>query len=108
MSAILQGTTPYLRIGIKDSVFQISDVDEIELTLDNAGAKTRKRLADCTIDTENNRLLYHFTEAETLALSLSGHFHFQIRFQIGAEIVGTGERHIDVAELLSGESFDAS
>lgn len=104
MASILQGTTPTLEISFDPSDVSLSDVSEIELSLQNFNSLEIKHMADCVVDTEANSISYHFTQTETLALQPSRMLTWQIRLlMVDGEIVGTEQSEISVADLLSSE-----
>lgn len=107
---ILQGTTPYLACHFDPEKLDVSTIIAIELTMRQIKTYCPllmiKKTDDCTIDTTNNVITYHFTEEETLNLSPKVPLEFQFRFLIGTEKVGTRAKDIKVEELLSGKVFE--
>lgn len=107
---ILQGTTPYLACHFKPDKLDVSRIIALELTMRQfktyCPTLMFKKIDDCTIDTEHNVILYHFTESETLNLSPKVPLEFQYRFLIDGEKVGTRVKEIKVDELLSGKVFE--
>lgn len=102
MSEILQGTTPSLEIKINTEDFAVGDVVELELSMWNGEVSTKYGLSDVTVDTEENSIIYRFTEAETLALIPNRSLYYQARFLFAdGTIVGTKKEKIEVADLYS-------
>lgn len=101
---ILQGTTPTLTLAIEDSDFTVADITELELTLSNNGTEHIYHISDVELDPSNNAILYHFTEAETMALVPNKRLWYQLRFQFGdGAIVGTTAAFLNIDNLISQE-----
>lgn len=107
MSSILQGTTPTLRVRINTEDLLVTDITALELTFRQlANAPQVKHLNDVTLDAEANRIIYHFTEEETLAFNYSKPLEWQLRIMTtDGEIAGTEIRQEDVSELMSHETL---
>lgn len=109
MSGILRGTTPDFAIKVKQEDFLVTDVVKLELTVWNGSHQTIYGLSDVTLDTEQNRFVLHFTEADTLAFDSSKSFKWQMRamFEDG-NIVGTKEpAPVTIEPLKSKEVMSA-
>lgn len=113
-SSILQGTTPTLRISIKPEDLLLSDAAEFELAfLEQASEPTKhvcgsraiiKHRSDLTVDTDNNRIEYHFSEKETMKLDPNLYLFYQLRIKMNnGEIFGTAAKKISVSDLISQE-----
>lgn len=104
MNSILQGTTPTLTISVDQDDLSLTNITDLELTLEQAGNLTYITMEDCTIDTAANTISYHFTEEETMNLIPTRLLNWQIRFLMpDGNIIGTTIEQIDVCELLSTE-----
>lgn len=105
MASILQGTTPTLTISIDPTDLALADVVELELTFKQFNQKpVIHYIDDCTVDTTENTVSYHFTEAETLAFDPNSPLNYQLRFATNdGEIVGTNAMQVSVTDLMSGE-----
>lgn len=104
MDAILQGTTPTFRYKVKTTDFLVTDVTKLELTIQNMRNKVIHGLDDVTVDTENNRFIYKFTEQETLALNPADLVRFQLRFMFAdGSILGSTQIKVTVSDLMSEE-----
>ena len=102
---ILQGTTPTLKITVKKTDILLENVADIELAFKQWNNPILiKGLADLGIDTEENVIVYHFSEQETLNLLPRTDIEWQLRLKtIGGEVFGTVLSRFDLAELLSKE-----
>lgn len=107
MSSILQGTTPTLSVRINTEDLLVTDITALELTFRQlAKAPAIKHLSDVYLDVEANRIIYHFTEEETLALNYNKPLEWQLRIMTtDGEIAGTKIRQEDVSELMSHETL---
>lgn len=105
---ILRGTTPHLTIRLNPDDLTVDRIEALELVFKQDELKMKKTLEDCALDIEDNAILYHFTEQETLAFKPRKTVQFQLRFKVGNEIVGTRMSDISFTDLLSNEAFDAS
>lgn len=108
--AILQGTTPILRIRIKMSDLLVSDIAALELTITSRLFKEPllKHLPDCDTDNEENSVSYHFSEEETLMFPPEGTIKWQLRLKtFNNELIGTRENSICMVRLESGRRMDA-
>lgn len=107
---ILQGTTPFLACHFDPEKLDVSNIQALELAFKQIRTYSPlllvKGLDDCTIDTTNNVVIYHFTEDETLQMNAERPLKFQFRFYISGEFVGTHAKEIKVEELLSGKTFE--
>ena len=107
---ILQGTTPYLACHFNPDKLNVANIVALELAMKQIKTYCPmlliKGMDDCTIDIENNTILYHFTQDETLNMISAAPLKFQFRFLIESEIVGTREKEIRIDELLSGKTFE--
>lgn len=104
MEGILQGTTPTLRLILPEDL-PVSSLDEVELTLHNAGSTLVKGLADVTLDTEDNAIVYVFSESETLKLSVGTSLVYQLRTRVGSMIQGTKKQAVAVHDLISDKEM---
>jgi hypothetical protein len=104
-SGILRGTTPTLYIEIDKADLLLSDVTELELTFkQNNKPPVIKHLQDCDLDMDSNIISYHFTERETIKLSASYAFNWQLRaVTLDGQVVGTEIQSISISELMSRE-----
>ena len=106
---ILQGTTPYLACHFNPEKLNVANIIALELAMKQIKTYCPllliKGINDCTIDTTNNVIVYHFSQDETLNMEAKP-LKFQFRFLIGSEIVGTHEKEIKIEELLSGKTFE--
>lgn len=107
---ILQGTTPYLACHFNPDKLNVANIVALELAFQQIQTYCPMLLIkgkdDCTIDTENNTILYHFTQDETLKMKVDKPLKFQFRFLIEGEFVGTHAKEIRVEELLSHKVFE--
>ena len=102
MSSILQGTTPSLEIKISTDDFLVTEVAALELTFQNTGQPVTHDLSEVTVNADHNSIIYHFSEAETLALSPTVRLVWQARFGFAdGSIVGTDKQSISVTDLIS-------
>lgn len=102
MSSILQGTTPSLEITISTEDFAVTDVQKLELVLQNGSNILKKGLTDVTLDADANSFTYTFTESETLQLKPQHSLTYQLRFQFqDGSIVGTKKASLRVDDLIS-------
>lgn len=120
--SFVRGTTPPLVIKIKKADLDVTQIDELELTITQlingvpssarpvetckSGFSLIKHLADVTIDAEANTLTYCFTEDETFSFKENDGIALQCRFRVGDNIVATGERRLKAERLLSNRKFD--
>lgn len=102
MNNMLQGTTPTIVFNFANSGLNVSDIDKAELTVLSRTYKLTKNLAAMTADTVNNKLSYHFTEAETLALNSVSNAYYQLYVEIDGEIYGTQKALCGVFEDIKG------
>lgn len=101
-NSILQGTTPSLMITISAEDFAVTDVQKLELVLQNGSNILKKGLTDVTLDAEANSITYRFTESETLNLRPQNSLTYQLRFQFqDGSIVGTKKASLRVDDLIS-------
>ena len=104
MNSILQGTTPSLKLSIDKTDLDLSDVIGVELTFSHKNVKTIHTMEDVVVDTTENSITYAFSEQETLALSPSHVFVYQLRLKTSdGNIVGTEKENISISNLLSTE-----
>lgn len=105
MSKILQGTTPSMRIRIKETDFSIDDVIQLELRVwqDSKTFDKTYSLDDVTKDAELNAFVISFTEEETLSMTSSSSIRWQMRCKLtDGNIVGTViSQPISIAVLKS-------
>ena len=85
---MFRGTTPKFVFTLPNT----TDVDQIDaayVSFEQNGAKIiEKELADLTVDSANNALLFELTQTETLSLQ-PGQVLYQLRFTIGTEAYAT-------------------
>lgn len=106
MSSILQGTTPSLEITISTEDFAVTDVQKLELVLQNGSNILKKGLTDVTLDADANSFTYTFTESETLQLKPQHSLTYQLRFVFAdGSIVGTQKASVRVEDLISEETL---
>lgn len=103
---LLRGTTPNVIFKFKKDSLDVSEIEAIELTIVQGNTKYIKDLSQVTVDSEDNSVRYHFTEAETLSFKAKVPVDVQMRFKIGFEIVGTGNVSLIFGELESNKAFD--
>ena len=96
MENLLQGTTPYLVIDFAETGLDVSDFSAAELTLKTNINKRTYDLSAMVVDSEENTLTYHFSEADTLALSATAPAYWQIYVKVGAEIFGTEAEQLKI------------
>lgn len=101
---ILQGTTPTLRLILPEDL-PVSSLDEVELTFHNAGSTLVKGLADVTLDTEDNAIVYVFSESETLKLATGTSLVYQLRTRVGSMIQGTKKQAVSIYDLISDKEM---
>ena len=102
MKAILQGTTPTIVFNFANTGLDVSDLTAAELTVTSQTYKLTKTKSQMTVDTGNNKLSYHFTEAETLALSYVSNAYYQLYVEIDGEIYGTQKTLCDIFQDIKG------
>lgn len=101
MNAIMQGTTPSLKIKIDENDLLLSNVSRVELYIKNADVLWTFTGTDLTIDTTENEVTKVFTEAETSALTRNTTMIVQGRFFFpDGSVVGINKIAIDVADML--------
>lgn len=101
MNAIMQGTTPTLKIKIDENDFLLSNVSHVELYIKNCDLFWTLTNEDLAIDTERNEVLKVFTESETSALTRNSTMIVQGRFFFpDGSIVGINKIAIGVADML--------
>lgn len=91
MEDIIRGTTPTLIVDFT-GVLDVSTITSTVLTIRTRTGVTEKMLSDLSVDTEHKTVSYHFTQAETLALTAKD----TVRFQL--DVVASGERYRCVTE----------
>lgn len=112
MAEILQGTTPTIRVTVKekgsDELYDLTDISIAELTVYQYGIGEIVYTTKPTIDRENSRISYIFSEAETLRISSDRRMYWQIRLgktdlmmPDGMLIVGTLKGSVLVQDLLT-------
>ena len=100
MSAIMQGTTPSLTITIDPEDFLLSDVEKLELYIQNR-TLTTYTAEDLTIDTTNNTITKTFTEQETSAFTTKYPVVVQARFWFSDNsVVGINKITFNVSDML--------
>ena len=101
MDSIMQGTTPELTITIKKTDFLLTDVEKIELVVQNGNNLTTYTEAELLLDSEANTVTLAFTEEETAALSRKYQVLVQARFWLtGGVVVGIKKISFQVADML--------
>lgn len=105
MDNLLQGTTPYLVIDFTDTGLDVSDFSAAELTLKTNINKRTYDLSKMSLDSEENTLTYHFSEADTLALSATAPAYWQIYVKVGAEIFGTESEQLKILKKEKGAAM---
>ena len=80
MDAIMQGTTPALKVTIKRTDFLLSNVSRMEVYVANGKTLTVYTQADIMIDTDENTFTRVFTETETAAFTRKTNITVQGRF----------------------------
>lgn len=103
---ILQGTTPVLTIPFEGTNLNVANFDAAELTLKSRTKVVTKTITDMTADTTNNKLSYHFTEAETLAFPYDSQVTWQLFVRIGSEKYGTKEAVFSIERKTKGAAMD--
>ena len=86
MENLIRGTTPTLIVDFTD-VLDVSTITDAVLTIRTRAGITEKMLSDLTVDTAHKTVSYHFTQAETLALTANDNVRFQL------DVVASGERY---------------
>lgn len=105
MENLLQGTTPYLVIDFAETGLDVSDFSAAELTLKTNINKRTYDLSAMVVDSEENTLTYHFSEADTLALSATAPAYWQIYVKVGAEIFGTEAEQLKILKKEKGAAM---
>lgn len=101
MNEIMQGTTPELTITIKKTDFLLTDVEKIELVVQNGNNLTTYTEEDLLLDAEANTVTLAFTEEETAALSRKYQVFVQGRFWLqDGGVVGIKKISFQVADML--------
>lgn len=103
---ILQGTTPVLVIPFENTGLDVSDFDAAELTLKTRVKMVTKTLSQMIVDTENNKLSYHFSETETLNFPYGSLVAWQIFVRIGTEKYGTKEAVFSIDKKTKGAAMN--
>jgi hypothetical protein len=65
---IIRGTTPTIFFNFEGTGVNVTDVENAELYLEYGTEKKVVPMSGMEVDTENNVLMYHFTQADTLSL----------------------------------------
>lgn len=104
MNELLQGTTSKLVITIPDPI-TVADIINVELTFEHVGTKKIVHIDGVTLDTEENTVMYRFTERETLDMDPKQPLYWQLRIKTQDGICGTKKESIDVKDLLSEEAM---
>lgn len=104
---ILQGTTPVLVIPFEGTDLNVANFDAAELTLKSRTKIVTKTLNQMSVDAENNKISYHFTEDETLAFPYGSTLTWQLFIRVGAERYGTKEATITIDKKTKGAKMDA-
>ena len=86
MENIIRGTTPTLIVDFT-GVLDVSTIADAVLTIRTRSGIARKRLSDLTVDISHKTVSYHFSQAETLALTANENIHFQL------DVLAAGERY---------------
>ena len=87
---ILRGTTPPIKIILKQEDLDISSIEKLELKIWQEGHTLIKGIGDVTLDTEDNSINYEMTEEETLSFNTKSTAKIRCRFGIGTKRCGTG------------------
>ncbi len=106
METLLQGTTPYLVIDFTDTGLDVSDFSAAELTLKSNITKRTYGLSAMIADAQANTLTYHFTEADTLALTATAPVYWQIYVKVGVEIFGTEAEQVQIFKKEKGAAME--
>ena len=67
---MIRGTTPIIKIKIKNPDFDMSTIDFAHISIENAGGKNNKVFEDTVIDTEEKTISYHLTQEDTLGFEV--------------------------------------
>lgn len=102
MNNLLQGTTPYLTISFADTGLDVGSITAAELTFESGIHRSTKALTDMIVNTTDNTLTYHFTEADTLALSTTAAVYWQIFARADGEVYGTKAERLDISRKIKG------
>lgn len=105
MNNLLQGTTPTITFDFSDSGLTVSSATKAELTVTSGNVTVTHALADMTVDSVNNTLSYHFTEAETLTFNSNYDAFYQIYVEVGGEIYGTIKAPCGIFQDIKGEAM---
>lgn len=101
MSALMQGTTPSIKITISTEDFLLSNVTAMEFYILNGRNLNTYGMSDLTIDTTNNTITKTFTEEETASLDPKSKVVIQARFWFAdGSIVGINKISLQVADML--------
>lgn len=86
MENIIRGTTPTLVVDFKN-VLSVSSITDAVLTIRKRSGTDKVMLSDLDVDTTNDKISYHFSQAETLALAHGD----KVRFEM--DVLADGERY---------------
>lgn len=87
MQDFIRGTTPSLIVDFSDTELSVTDITQAVLVITQAGKSRSVFLADLLVDAEAGTISYHFTQAESLALSSGKGLDLQL------DVVANGERY---------------
>lgn len=65
-----RGTTPIIKLRIKNPDFDMSTIDFVHISIENAGGKNNKIFTNTIIDTEEKTISYHLTQEDTLGFEI--------------------------------------
>ena len=97
MQDLIRGTTPTLIVDFSDTEISVTDITQAVLVITQAGKSRNVFLSDLSVDTEANTISYHFTQAESLALSSGKGLDLQL------DVVANGERYRAYKRRITGE-----
>lgn len=85
MENIIRGTTPSLILDFADRTeFTVDDIDELTLTISRRTGTEKHGLEDMIRD--GDKLIYHFTQEQTFALTAREKVYFQCDVLVGTEV----------------------
>lgn len=92
MEPIFRGTTPLFIVRLNGTGINVSDIENVVLSIVWRTGKTKMYLADFTLNEEENTIYHHFTQEETLAMRAGEMVYFEM------DILANGERYRAVSE----------
>lgn len=68
-----------------DSSISVSDIDNMVLVIRNASNEVIKEIANLTVDTNTNSVIYEFTQTESLAFQPNSLLNFELVILLDGE-----------------------